>query len=225
MDYTIRKTAQIPELAGPWDDAIWSQAEALKIASFHPKSSTHRPGVLARLLYDAQNIYVHFKVTDQYIRSVITQPQGSVCTDSCVEFFFKPKADRGYLNVEANCGGTFLCSYIEDHRRKPGGFEKFTSVDLTWLAQIRCHHTLPNVVEPEMAAPCEWRLAYALPLALIEAYTGPLGTLAGQTWTANLYKCGDKTSHPHWASWAPIGDELNFHQPDKFAPIHFQAAR
>jgi hypothetical protein len=223
MEYTIRKTVQPPSLSCNWDEAVWNQAETLKIAAFHARSSNHKPGVQARLLYDTKNIYVHFKVEDQYIRSVTTQPQGSVCQDSCVEFFSKPKPDRGYLNVEANCGGTFLCSYIEDHRRVPGGFAKCTPIDLKWLSQIRCHHTLPEVVEPEMTLPCEWQLEYALPIELIEAYTGPLGSLAGQTWQANFYKCGDKTSHPHWGAWAPIGEELNFHQPEKFAPIHFQA--
>jgi len=222
MDYTLRKTAHPPEMTGNWDGEIWNQAETLKLEFFHVKGTDHKPAVYARLLYDNRNIYVHFKVHDQYIRSVTTRPQGPVCQDSCVEFFFKPKADRGYLNVEANCGGTFLCSYIEDHRRIPGGFAKFTPIDLKWLAQIRCHHTLPDVVDPEIASPREWQLEYALPLPLIEAYTGPLGAIAGQTWRANFFKCGDKTSHPHWGSWAPLGDELNFHLPERFAPIHFQ---
>jgi hypothetical protein len=221
MNYTIRKTKEAPALNGTGDDAIWAQAETLHIKSFHPRSSSHRPGVQVRLLYDAAHIYVQFQVDDRFVRSVITQPQGPVCTDSCVEFFFKPRADRGYLNLEVNCGGTFLSSYIENHRRIPGGFEKFTGVDLSWLARIRCYHSLPDVVDPELTDPCCWRLAYALPVALIEAYTGPLGSLAGQTWRANFYKCGDKTSHPHWGSWAPIGEELNFHQPDTFAPLCF----
>jgi len=223
MEYIIRKTTQPPELNGNWEGEIWNQAETLKIESFHSKGSDHKPVVYARLLYDTQNIYVHFKVYDQYIRSVTTRPHGPVCRDSCVEFFFKPKPNRGYLNVEGNCGGTFLCSYIENHRRTPRGFEKFTRVDLRWLAQIRCHHTLPAVVDPEIASPCEWQLEYILPIPLIEAYTGPLEVMAGQTWQANFYKCGDKTSHPHWGSWSPIGEELNFHQPEFFASIHFQA--
>lgn len=222
MNYTIRKTAEAPKLTGQWDDAIWTQAETLTLASFHPRSSAHRPHVQARLLYDAAHIYVHFKVRDQYVRSVVTQPQGSVCTDSCVEFFFTPLPGRGYINLEANAGGTFLCSHVEDPRRTPEGFAKYKRIDLDWLARIRCFHTLPAVVEPEITTPCEWQLEYALPLELIEAHVGSLGSLTGQTWRANFYKCGDKTSHPHWGSWAPIGEELNFHVPDKFAPIYFQ---
>ncbi|MBI5094406.1 MAG: diguanylate cyclase, partial [Candidatus Hydrogenedentes bacterium] len=67
----------------------------------------------------------------------------------------------------------------------------------------------------------EWADEYPIPRALFETYVGPLGRIDGQTWRANFYKCGDETSHPHWASWAPIGEELNFHQPQYFAPIHF----
>ncbi len=223
MEYTIRKTACPPEMTGTWDSKIWNQAETLKIDNFHPVASDHKPGVWARLLYDAQSLYVYFKVKDQYIRSVTTLPQGPVCRDSCVEFFFKPKSAKGYLNVEVNCGGTFLCYYIEDPARTPTGFKKFTPVDLKWLSQICCFHSLPKVVEPEITEPCEWQLEYALPFALIEAYAGPLGPIPGQTWQANFYKCGDRTSHPHWGYWAPIGEELSFHKPEKFAPIHFQA--
>lgn len=26
----------------------------------------------------------------------------------------------------------------------------------------------------------------------------------GTRWRANFYKCADKTSHPHWLTWAPV---------------------
>ena len=40
----------------------------------------------------------------------------------------------------------------------------------------------------------------------------------------NFFKCADDSSHPHWASWAPIGEALNFHQPQYFAPLRFAPA-
>jgi hypothetical protein len=67
----------------------------------------------------------------------------------------------------------------------------------------------------------EWWLQYFVPLALFERYVGPIGDPAGQRWRANFYKCGDQTARPHWASWAPIGEALNFHQPDKFGELVF----
>ena len=56
---------------------------------------------------------------------------------------------------------------------------------------------------------------------MLARYSGPLGTLAGRAWRANFYKCGDQTSHPHWAAWSPV-DELNFHLPRCFGTIAFE---
>ncbi len=218
---TIRKTATPPEFKGLWEGPVWSRSETFTVSNFHPRSSDHRPVTQVRALYDGTAIYVHFKVDDKYVRVTHTQPQSSVCLDSCVEFFFQPKSTPGYLNMESNAGGTSLCFYIEDHTRTPDGYAKFKPIDSAWFAKMRVYHSLPAVVDPEMPGPVVWHLEYSIPLALIEAYAGPLGPLAGQTWRANFYKCGDRTSHPHWASWAPMAETLNFHQPEYFEPITF----
>jgi len=220
--YTIRRTTTPPEFTGLWNGPVWRKAETAEIASFHPAGSDHRPGVSVRALYDDKALYVHFKVNDRYIRSRHTQPQDPVCQDSCVEFFFQPKPGAGYLNVEGNAGGTFLCYYIEDHRRTPTGFERYRPIELQWFSQIRAYHSLPSVVEPELTEPREWHLEYSLPTAMIEAHVGPLGPLSSQTWQGNFYKCGDETSHPHWGAWSPIGEELNFHRPEIFALLRFE---
>jgi len=38
----------------------------------------------------------------------------------------------------------------------------------------------------------------------------------------NFYKCAEDNSHPHWASWASMGGELNFHLPDRFGWFSFE---
>ena len=85
--------------------------------------------------------------------------------------------------------------------------------------RVAVRSTLPPVVDPEIEA--DWQLAFFIPTALLEAYVGPIGPLAGQEWRANLYKCGDRTSHPHWASWSPV-DALNFHLPHCFGTLRFE---
>ncbi|MEI6516463.1 MAG: carbohydrate-binding family 9-like protein [bacterium] len=219
--YIVRRTSDAPEFTGNWNGPVWSRAETLTLEHFHPAGSDHKPGVSARLLYDNTALYVHFRVTDRYVRSVVTEPQGPVCQDSCVELFYQPKPDRGYLSMEGNCGGTFLSHYIEDHRHTPTGFAKYTPIAREWFSRIRAFHSLPAVVDPEIIDRVEWQLEYCIPFALMESYVGPVGNPSGQIWRMNLFKCGDKTSHPHWGSWSPIGDELNFHQPSRFAPVNF----
>ena len=221
ISYLIRRTLTAPALDGDWDSPAWQQAETLEVAHFRPESSAHHPHTQARLLHDGANIYVFFRVEDQYVRSVQTQYLGPVCTDSCVEWFAQPRPDKGYVNFEVNCGGTLHSSYIENPTRIPGGFKRFVYVDERLAGQMTIVHSLPGVVEPEITQACTWTLVYRVPLALFEAYTGPLGDLSGQQWRANFYKCGDQTSHPHWAAWSPV-QELNFHRPQDFAPIHFE---
>ncbi|MEI6210650.1 MAG: carbohydrate-binding family 9-like protein [bacterium] len=219
--YTIGATPTPPELDAAWGAGAWAGAQEGRITHFHEKGSAHRPDTLFRLLHDNANIYVQFEVQDRYVRSVQTAYQGSVCTDSCVEFFVQPRPDRGYFNFEINAGGTLLLFYIEDATRTPNGFAKFGPVAEAWGRQVQIRHSLPSVVEPECAEPLTWRIGYRVPVALLEAYTGALGPISGQTWRANFYKCGDKTSHPHWGSWAPI-TELNFHLPACFGSLVLQ---
>ena len=73
---------------------------------------------------------------------------------------------------------------------------------------------MPKVVDPEVDTPVTWVIQYEVPLALFETYVGSIGELSGQGWTGNFFKCGEMTSHPHWASWSAIGSELNFHRPE-----------
>ena len=38
----------------------------------------------------------------------------------------------------------------------------------------------------------------------------------------NIYKCGDRTAHPHYLSWAPIGTPSpDFHRPEYFGEVLF----
>ena len=57
----------------------------------------------------------------------------------------------------------------------------------------------------------------------MEQYVGRLCNLPGQTWRGNFYKCADRSSHPHWASWSPLGEPLNFHTPQFFGPLRLES--
>ncbi len=221
MNYIVSKANLRPELTGEWDSPAWQQAQIADIANFRPESSTHHPVVKVKLLHADDGVFGIFKVQDCYVRAVRTNFQDSVCRDSCVEFFVKPKQDQGYFNFEFNCGGTFLSSYITDHTRTPNGFAKYTMLTPEQGQMISVFHSLPATVEPEITEPTEWTLEFFIPFTLFATYVGPLGDCAGQQWTANFYKCADETSHPHWVSWSPI-NKLNYHLPDCFGNLIFE---
>ena len=221
MHYTVRYATVQPGLRGDWNETAWDHANTLEIANFRPESSDHRPRTQARLLYDERGLYGIFKVEDRYVRCVHTGYMAPTYLDSCVELFLQPKADKGYLNFEFSCGGSLLCFHMVDPTRIPGGFRDYTPLTEADLEQVAIYHSLPSLVEPEITEPIEWCLEYLIPFSLLEKWAEPSGTVSGQQWRANLYKCGDETSHPHWASWAPV-DELNFHLPRCFGTIQFE---
>lgn len=222
MHYCIRKAEGEPSVQGLWDEPAWRRAEVVTLDHFLDRSSEHRPRVEAKLTHTGDAVHVFFRVYDRYVRCLRTDYQASVCCDSCVEFFARPKPDRGYFNFEINAGGTMLLYYIEDATRVEEGFARFTRVPRRLAQTLDIFHSLPTIVYPEIETPTTWLLEYRVPLALFEAFVGPLGPLSGQTWCGNLYKCADQTSHPHWASWAPINNQFNFHLPEYFAPLRFE---
>jgi hypothetical protein len=206
-----------------WDLPFWAEAQTLEIASFRPESSSHRPRTLARLLHDADGIHGIFQVMDRFVRCTRTRYFDEVWKDSCVEFFAQPKPDGGYFNFEFNCGGAFLCSYIVNAERTPDGFKEFTRLPASLGQTIRVCSSLPPKIETERTEPVTWTLWFFIPFSLFEHYTGPLGTIAGQSWRGNFFKCAEEVSHPHWASWAPV-DEFNFHRPACFGSLRFAEA-
>jgi len=218
--YTIRFSAVIPLLSDTWDDCLWSGAETLALTHFRPEGSGHCPETTLQLLYHDSGISGQFRVKDRFVRCVRTQDMDDIWKDSCVEFFVQPNPGRGYFNFEFNCGGAMLGSYITNHERTPHGFREFVRFTKPECARILRRTTMPRCVDPEIAGPEVWHLQFFIPFSLMETYVGPFGMISGQTWRANVYKCGDETSHPHWASWQPL-PEKNFHLPECFGNVLF----
>ena len=234
MRYIIHWADAPPTYQGHWDDESWSKAETIRIDRFHIRSSAHHPETFAKLLYDDLYLYLRFRVEDCYVRATHTSYQDPVCEDSCVEFFLRPcifgQADsaqgcppcyQGYFNFELNCIGTMLLYYIEDWRRTKQGFAKCTPVAQDLAQTVGIFPSISGRLDPESAEPLEWTLGCTIPFSLLEHYLGPLDLRRGRPWRGNLYKCADRSSHPHWASWSPIGEPLNFHNPDSFGSFEF----
>ena len=196
----------------------FSAAETGSVACRRPESSDHTPGVKFWVLRGQRYLYVRFDVDDRYVRSVQTEFNSQVCTDSCVEFFVEPKPGRGYFNFEVNAGGTLLCYHVEDPTRTPQGLAKATALTPEECRSVEIVSTLPRTVDPEIPGPVQWSVRYRIPLALFTAHIGEVDF--EHDWRANFYKCGDKTSHPHWMSWSPVS-ALNFHLPECFGTLKF----
>jgi hypothetical protein len=218
--YKIIPTEKKPEKQGNWDGAVWRQAKTLAVDCFRPEGSDHRPETFCRLLYDERAIYGIFRVYDQYVRCIRRNFQDDVWKDSCVEFFVQPERCAGYFNFEFNCGGAMLASYVTDSTRIDGRLKRYIPLDREDEIHVERYASLPEKVEPEITKQLIWMLEFAVPFKLLKKYAGEIGKIKGKTWRANFYKCGNETSHPHWASWAPL-KARNFHNPENFGQITF----
>jgi hypothetical protein len=223
MEYLIRRAPAKPELRGLWDGPAWQAADVAEVASFHLQSSPdHHPHTQAKMLHDADGLYVHFRVRDRYVVCAKTENQSLTCKDSCVEVYLQPFPNKGYLNFEINCGGTLLLFYVIDSTRSPAGiFRHKLIVPQSLIETMRIYHSMPKTLEKEIAEPTEWSVEFFVPYALIETYVGELPPPEQRTWRGNFHKCADDSSHPHWASWSPIGEPLNFHRPETFGTFRF----
>jgi hypothetical protein len=201
-----------------WDAPGWSGARTLSLDRYMGREPSHRPRVEARLLWDETCLHVIFRVRDRWVRSVVQEAQGMVCTDSCVELFFTPGADplEGYFNIEVNCGGTAL---FQHQRGRAIDCRRMSGADIARLG-VEC--TMPARVEPEITEPVEWLVQYRVPFDVLAAYVRMERPAPGVIWRANLYKCADNTSRPHWLTWAPVDrPEPDFHRPESFGRLAF----
>ncbi|WP_051305798.1 carbohydrate-binding family 9-like protein [Desulfogranum mediterraneum] len=216
--------AQVHQLTSPlalhdqWEHAPWRDLPAQVLAHHMGSRPQPCPEVALKIGYSQRALYLLFRVQDQSVRARARKHQDPVWEDSCVEFFFTPgpNCSLGYFNLEMNCGGTMLFHFQARPRSER------TIIPLELCERITTVHSLPPRVMPEITAPLSWTLAYRLPLELLSPYCPVVRPAPGVHWRGNFYKCGDKTSLPHWLTWAPInGPRPDFHRPDAFGSLHF----
>ena len=216
MRYTVKRTFRPPLST---DDPQWQQANVLELKNYMGERPEHFPKTHARLLYDNQNLYIFFKVQDQYVRAVAEELHGKVWEDSCVEFFFTPHAELEniYFNLETNCGGMMLFRY----NNRNSDTEKY--VEAADCEKMGLIHSLPKIITNEIREPVTWTLTYKIPFDVIARYSEMTTPHASVKWKANFYKCADKTSHPHWLTWAHVDNSTpNFHLPEFFGTLEFE---
>lgn len=217
--YEVAKVDRPITIDANWDKPVWQGISPLQIKNYMGEKPEHFPEVQAKLAYDDEAIYVIFKVNDRYVKAVAQKNQDGVFKDSCVEFFFSPETDskKGYFNLEMNCGGKMLFH----HQMKPRTDSRHISPEA--IDQIDVAHSLPAMVDPEITDPVTWTVEYRIPFEILKEYHDYDTPQSGTVWRANLYKCGDDTSHPHWLTWAPVDfPRPNFHLPDSFGELKFQ---
>jgi hypothetical protein len=217
--YSVRSSDSPTGINADWNKEFWKNAGIIQLKNYMGEMPSHFPETQVKLKYDNDNIYVIFSVRDHYVRAVAKETNGRVYEDSCVEFFFTPGSDvsRGYFNLEVNCKGVFLLEYHKNNG-KDQGFVEMKDAKL-----IEISHSLNRDVENEITEPVTWCIEYRIPISILSNYIPTDKPEPGIRWRANFYKCGDKTSHPHWLTWSPVNYPApKFHLPEFFGWLEFK---
>ena len=216
LTYRVVAIGEQITIDGKWDKSVWEKVKAVKIENRMGEEPRFRPVTEVKMLYDANNVYVIFRVHDKFVKSTVTTYNGHVSGDSCVEFFFSPNSDEPghYFNLEVNAGGTPLIFFVTKPRKE------FTRLPDTLIDEIEIAHSLPAVVDPEITDDVTWTIEYRVPLEIFKQFTKVTMPKSGVTWRANFYKTGSDTSNPHYYTWSPVSyPEPNFHLPAYFGTL------
>lgn len=218
-EYRVPKLTRTLSLDAKWQKMPWAGILPLNVNHNLGEKPVHFPFVQAKLAYDEDALFVIFKVEDRYVRATAQVYQDEVFKDSCVEFFFTPGEDitQGYFNFEINCGGTALFYHQKGRKNEDKPIAE------TDFKQIEIAHTMPKIVDPEIEELVTWMVEFRMPIHILASYAQIETPAPGVIWRANLYKCADGCSHPHWLTWSPI--ELptpDFHSSDFFGKLVFE---
>ena len=218
-EHLVEQTVNPPKLNGDWTGPVWGDVKAIEIKEYMGEKPKYLPRTQAKLLYDDKFVYVIFRVEDRYVRAVAQEYHGKVWEDSCVEFFFVTGSDMspGYFNIEINCGGTMLFHHQTAIR------ENTLVVETADCDKVNIYHSLPKIIEPEIAEPTTWIIEYRVPVDVLEKYAPVARPAPGVIWQANFYKTASRTSNPHWVTWSVVDYPTpKFHIPRFFGTLIFK---
>ncbi len=204
-----REAADVPSLL----DAMGVDFEPISVVDW-PEEFPYRPEAAFRMAWSEEGLVLHYRVSEQSVRALYVDDNGSVWTDSCVECFIRNADSDVYYNMECNCIGTVLVGVGDGrHDRKRFGQEQ--------LVQIARWASLGRAPFEERLEPTQWEVALVIPAAVFAAQ--PLCLKAGATLRANFYKCGDMLSVPHFVSWNAIDvPSPDFHRPEFFGELRLK---
>lgn len=168
-----------------------------------------------KIAHNGEFVFLHFFVEEDEVLASVTEDNGEVWTDSCVEFFISFGDSPYYYNAEFSCIGKGLLGYRKDRGNA-------IKADGKLLSSIKRLSSLGTKPFGRKSGTCEWNMIIAIPVTAY--WQSDLGSFDGISARANFYKCGDNMSMPHFLSWSPVKtDNPNFHLPEFFDKLDFES--
>ena len=183
---------------------------ALPISLIHCWTEVEGVEASVRLSYKDTTLYLSYMVQEPQLRRMVTEHNGRVWEDSCVEVFLKRADKDEYINIECSASSKLL---IAQGPERAGRIK--LPVSLIETIPVRISILENNNYRSRWKAELQLDLQT---LGLVEKHE----SLADVALCGNLYWCGDLHEQKHYLAAAQIGTlEPDFHTPQFFVPFHF----
>lgn len=183
----------------------WPKAEICE----YPWGGDYRPAAYGILCKGSEEFFVYLAAQESRVRCEVKEPNGPVCTDSCLEFFYQP-SETGYFNFEWNPKGVLHLGFGKGRHGRVPVTEKTGEDFLIRKAEF-----------DRIGETGWWYVAFRIPFSFIRRYAPEFDETAAEIGKGNFYKCGDKTESPHWGCFSPVGTgQPDYHRPEYFARLY-----
>ncbi len=191
---------------------LLDKAKRVSIDQVNWNEFPYKPVVDVHIAHDEGYLWALYRVDEDHVRALTLEDMGPVYEDSCVEWFMQFPNQETYFNVEVNCIGTCLASCRVSRTDKSA----FTREELDSIIRLTTlSHQPCELISKD--TPIHWECVVGIPKKILTKYITSETDLIPEEFTANFYKCGDKTRQPHYISSFPITtDSPNFHVPSAF---------
>jgi len=217
--HAVEVPASAPlKLDGKLDEAVWAEAKPTTMFVNTMTGDAAEFKVHAKSAWDAQNLYVAFDVSDDYLKSTFTKDDEHLWEQDCVELMIDPDGDeKNYFELQVSPAGKVFDTRYDSRRvPQPFGHTDFNS-GLKNGVEVRGKLNDDDADEG-------YTVEAAIPWS---AFT--LGDpkheppKAGDSWRMNLYVMDAREKGMRAAGWSPplVGD---FHVPSRFGKLVFEGA-
>lgn len=188
------------------DTALELEGERFSVDECNwPSEFPYSPFCNGRIARTEDALVVDFRVSGLDLRVQNLEDGGRSWEDSCCELFVQVPGSKEYFNFETNAAGKLVVARGEGRE----GRKALPAESVERIARM----TTVEGAQDFSGGVWSWRVILLIPFELMGLDADELP----EKLLGNIYKCGDKTAHPHYLSWAPVGTPSpDFHRPEFF---------
>ena len=212
--YDVRRAAAPLTIDGRLDEAAWAMTSAITLQFLWESQTGPKQMTRARLLWDAQALYVGFDADDTDITAQFEQRDDPTFRDDAVEIFINPdpRQEIVYYGFEMNARGV-LYDYLNYNSRTL--FKRFDATGVQIATSLRGSLNVRNDTDQG------WSLEAMIPWSNFEELSRR-PPVAGTVWKANLNRWDGLQPNRRMSIWSdPQNSDSWPHVPARFGEIVF----